>query len=76
MTTGDRKLGFAGMIAAGIDPKQAWDEIHQTCKAPEIRVIFEQLGQGPEGQAALEYSRQMWAKHGFPAPWDPEAEVT
>lgn len=76
MTTGDRVLGFAGMIAAGMDPQQAWDEIHQTCQAPEIRVIFEQLAAGPEGQAALECSRARWAAYGFPAPWDPEAEVT
>ena len=72
---GDRLLGFAGMVAAGKDPAEAWNEIHRSCQDSAAAAIFADLNETEEGRAALDYSRRLWADRGFPPPWAPDAEV-
>ena len=56
-----RDLGFAGMLAAGIDPRDAYEQ---------VRAVLAELHRTPDGRAALAYSRARWAAYGFPPPWE------
>ena len=66
----ERRLGFAGMIAAGMTPEQAWASIRADAERPESRAIFAELNSTADGRAALECARAAWARHGLPAPFD------
>jgi hypothetical protein len=69
MTT--REPGFLGMIEAGMSPQEAWQSIRDEVAAnPFTRAIFADLASTPDGRAALDLARQMWARHGLPAPFD------
>jgi hypothetical protein len=65
-----RDLGFAGMLAAGIDPRDAYEQVRAACSDPAVRAVLAELQRTPEGRAALAYSRQRWAAYGFPPPWE------
>jgi hypothetical protein len=62
-------LGFAGMLQAGIDPREAWQEIRDGIDGGVLAVIAE-LERTPDGRAALDYSRQRWAAYGLAPPWE------
>ena len=64
------ELGFAGLLAAGYTPKQAWQMIREQVAEPEVRTIITNLEGTADGRAALAWSRRAWAAHGLPAPWD------
>lgn len=68
--SGDRELGFAGMLAVGMDPQEAYDLIRQESNHPGVRAIIAELRESEQGRAALEYSRQRWAEYGLTPPWD------
>jgi hypothetical protein len=70
----ERELGFAGMLAAGAGPQAAWEQIRAQCSDPSVQAILTQLRRIPEGRAALDCSRQRWAAHGFPPPWEVGAD--
>ena len=63
-------LGFAGMLAAGVDPRDAYQRIRVACAEPLVRAVLAELQRTPEGRAVLAYSRQRWAAYGFPPPWE------
>jgi hypothetical protein len=63
-------LGFAGMLAAGVDPRDADERIRAACRDPLVRAVVAELRRTPEGRAALAYSRARWAAYGFPPPWE------
>lgn len=66
-----RELGFAGMLAAGMTPAEAWQLIRADLTAsPEARAIYAGLETDPDGRAALAWSRAQWAAKGLPAPFD------
>ncbi len=65
------ELGFAGMLAAGVDPHAAWARIRATAQDPAVQAIVAELRRTPQGRAALEYSRRRWAAYGLPPPWEP-----
>jgi hypothetical protein len=67
---GDRELGFAGMIAAGTDPAEAWGSIRAECSEPAVRAIFDDLRATADGRDALACAAAAWARHGFPPPWE------
>ena len=69
----DRELGFAGMLAAGVDPRAAWERVRALCADPAVRAVLAELQRTPDGRAALAYSHQRWAAYGFPPPWEEEA---
>jgi hypothetical protein len=59
------------MLAAGVPPAEAWQSIRDDVIAdPGARGIFADLASTEEGRDALDASRQMWARHGLPAPFD------
>lgn len=64
-------LGFAGMVAAGVSPEVAWEEIHRDATSDLTRPIFDHLRSTDDGRAALECAAQRWAELGFPPPWEP-----
>jgi hypothetical protein len=64
-------LGFAGMLAAGVDPHAAWARIHTDAQDPAVQAIIAELRRTPQGRAALAHSRARWAAHGLPPPWEP-----
>jgi hypothetical protein len=67
--------GYAGMVAAGADPREAWEAIRAELAAgPETRAVIAALAGDEEGRAALAYSRERWAVHGFPPPWEDAGE--
>jgi hypothetical protein len=67
----ERVPGYAGMIAAGTDPREAWEQIRaELAASPETRAVIAALAEDEEGRAALAYSRERWAVHGFPPPWE------
>jgi hypothetical protein len=63
------ELGFAGLLQAGVDPRQAWQQIRDSIDDGVLRVIAE-LERTPEGRAALAYSRERWAAYGLEPPWE------
>jgi hypothetical protein len=63
-----RELGFAGMLAAGTNPRTAYEQVRAACSDPAVRAILAELQRTAEGRAALDYSRQRWAAYGFPPP--------
>jgi hypothetical protein len=63
-------LGFAGLLAAGIDPCEAYEQVRALCADPAVRAVLAELARTPEGRAALHSSRQRWAAYGFPPPWE------
>ncbi len=63
-------LGFAGLLAAGIDPRDAYEQIRALCADPAVRAVLAELQRSPQGRAALDSSRQRWAAYGFPPPWE------
>ena len=65
-----QELGFAGMLAAGIDPRDAYELVRAACADPLVRVVLAELQRTPQGRAALAYSRVRWAAYGFPPPWE------
>lgn len=69
-------LGFAGMLASGADPQEAYEEIKKVCRTPEVREILRQLHSGLDGAEVMEFSRRRWAEYGFPPPWETEVEET
>jgi hypothetical protein len=68
-------LGFAGLLAAGLTPEQAWAEVRSTSTHPAVRAIIADLGSSAEGRAALDWSRQQWARHGLTPPWEDPPDV-
>jgi hypothetical protein len=69
----DRDLGFAGMVAAGMSPAEAWQVIRDDLLAePRVLAMLRDMERDPTPavRAALDYSRQRWAEHGLRAPWD------
>jgi hypothetical protein len=64
-----RELGFAGLVAEGLTPAEAWQIIHDET-GPEARAIFADLATTEDGRAALEWARGRWAAHGLPPPWE------
>ena len=63
-------LGFAGLIAAGYTPEEAWSMIRRDCYHPAVRAIIAELRESPEGRDTLEWSRLEWAQRGMTPPWD------
>jgi hypothetical protein len=62
------------MLAAGKTPREAWETLRGQCSDPSVRTALEVLRRSPHGQAVLDRSRQAWAAHGLPPPWeDPDA---
>jgi hypothetical protein len=66
----DRELGFAGLIEAGQSPVDAWESCRRDARKPAVQAIIADMQSTPEGRAALDYSRQCWARHGFRPPWE------
>ena len=66
----DRELGFAGMLAAGIDPRDAYEQVRAACADPGVRAVLAELQRTPDGRAALAYSRARWAAYGLAPPWE------
>lgn len=64
-------LGFAGLIAEGVDPKAAWEAIRKGALEPSTQAIIDQLRQTDDGRAALAASAARWAELGFDPPWEP-----
>lgn len=62
-------LGFAGMVAAGVDPDDAYDHLCALFDKPEVRRIFDVLAELPDGPDVLAELEAQWAKHGYVAPW-------
>lgn len=61
-----REPGFAGMTAAGVSPADAWQQIRDDLIAcPGALALLQQLD--PD---SLRWSRQRWAAHGLPPPWE------
>lgn len=71
--SGDRDLGFAGMIAAGMTPEDAYAEIRRDLHAGGGIEIIRYLQGTEHGRAALECAAQDWARHGFAPPWEQPA---
>jgi hypothetical protein len=65
-----RNLGFAGLLAAGVDPQEAYQQVRALCADPAVRAVLVELQRTSEGRAALDSSRQRWAAYGFPPPWE------
>jgi hypothetical protein len=65
-----RTLGFAGLLAAGVDPQEAYEQVRARCADPAVRAVLAELARTPEGRAALDNSRERWATYGFPPPWE------
>jgi len=68
----EAELGFAGMLAAGVDPRAAWARIHASAQEPAVQAVIAELARTPDGRAALALSRARWAAHGLPPPWEPD----
>jgi hypothetical protein len=68
--TADDDLGFSGMLTAGMAPRQAWEALREQCSDPSVLAALEVLRRSPHGQAVLDRSRQAWAAHGLPPPWE------
>ncbi len=64
------ELGFAGMLAAGVDPRDAYEQVRAACADPAVRAVLAELRRTAEGRSALAYSRARWAAYGFPPPWE------
>jgi hypothetical protein len=64
----EQNLGFAGPLAAGFDPQEAYQHVRMLCMDPAVRAILAALARTPEGPAALDSSRERWAAYGFPPP--------
>jgi hypothetical protein len=65
-----RDLGFAGLLDAGIDPRDAYEQVRELCADLAVRAVLVELQRTPQGRAALDYSRKRWAAYGFPPPWE------
>ena len=66
MSAGDRELGLAGVLGAGMPPEAAWQIIRDDLAAdPGALALVRQLD-----PASLEWSRQQWARYGLPVPWE------
>jgi hypothetical protein len=66
----EQNLGFAGLLAAGIDPREAYGQVRALCADLAMRAVLAELQRTPEGRAALNSSRERWAAYGFPPPWE------
>ena len=66
----EQDLGFAGMLAAGTDPRTAYEHVRALCSDPTVRAVLAELQRTPDGRAALDYSRRRWAAYGLPPPWE------
>jgi hypothetical protein len=64
------QLGFTGLVATGVSPEVAWQEMKDRCSDPQVRAVFEHMGTTEAGRRALEHSREQWAAHGLPIPWE------
>jgi hypothetical protein len=64
------ELGFAGLLAAGVDPREAYEQVRALCADPAVRAVLVELARTPEGRTALDSSRERWAAYGFPPPWE------
>lgn len=70
-TTDPDEMGFLGLVDMGMTPAEAWQVIHDDLRAePGALAIIRTLDQDQEGRAALAWSRQQWAAHGLPPPWE------
>jgi hypothetical protein len=68
---GDRRLGFIGMIRAGMTPAEAWQDIRDSLIAePGAIDVVAGLKSTEEGRAALEKSRADWARYNLAPPWE------
>jgi hypothetical protein len=62
----DRELGFAGMLATGMTPLEAWQEIRAAFAVdPETRELVRALP-----AETLEWSAREWARYGLRPPWE------
>jgi hypothetical protein len=69
--SGDRELGFAGLLAAGKTPQEAWQVIRDGLMAdPGAMAVIAALTETEDGRASLEWSRAGWARHGLTPPWE------
>jgi hypothetical protein len=68
--TDPHDLGFKGLLAAGYTPEEAWHEIRSTSEHPVVRALIAEMRSTEEGRAALDWSRQEWARYGLIPPWD------
>jgi hypothetical protein len=69
--TDPHDLGFAGLLAEGLSPADAWQAIRDDLAAePAALAVIAELDRDEEGRAALAWSRQQWAAHGLAPPWD------
>jgi hypothetical protein len=66
------ELGFAGMLAAGVDPQDAWARIHAAAQDPAVQAVIAELRRTPRGRAVLATSRRRWAAYRLPPPWEPD----
>jgi hypothetical protein len=66
----ERDLGFAGMLAAGIDRRDAYEQVRAACADPAVRAILAELRRTSGGRAVLAFSRARWAANGFPPSWE------
>ena len=66
----EQELGFAGLLAAGIDPQDAYELVRAACADPAVCAVLAELQRTREGRAALAYSRERWAAYGLPPPWE------
>jgi hypothetical protein len=66
----EQAFGFAGLLAVGMDPREAHQHVRALCMIPAVRAVVAELARTPEGRTALEASRQRWAAYGFPLPWE------
>jgi len=64
--SGERELGFAGMIAAGMTPEAAWQSIRDDVAADRGALALLHL----LDEQAVEQSRRDWARYGLPLPWE------
>lgn len=66
----EQNLGFARLLAAGVDPQEAYEHVRALCMDPAVQAVLAELQRTPEGRAALDSSREQWAAYGFPPPWE------
>jgi hypothetical protein len=68
----DRDLGLAGLLATGWSPEEAREIIRADLAASGGLAIIAGMETTADGRAALEWSRQQWAKYHLAPPWEEE----
>jgi hypothetical protein len=70
VTADPHGLGFAGLVELGMTEAEAWQVIHDDLVSSGAMAIIAELERDEPGRAALDWSRQQWAAHGLPPPWE------